>query len=153
MNIYLTHHFTWIEVILLTKMCPFAFATGVPGKLAGKGVPRDYQWPFCNATNVSLSPMYRKAKYVGYQKPIFIEKSSQCIIVTVQMYMKLAVGGVVLFLMGILLTLPSFEINSVVQVRIVPPLLVGIFSGTFGLVAAMIGFCTPLWDYLFPSET
>ena len=111
------------------------------------------QGSFCNGTIVFVSLIYRRAKYVGYQRSIFIEKSCHCIIVTAQMYMKLAVGGVVLVVMGILLTLPGFEINSVVQVRIVPPLLVGIFSGTFGLVAAMIGFCTPLWDYLFPSET
>jgi hypothetical protein len=32
----------------LPKMCPFAFATGVPGKrLAGMGVPRDCQQDKC----------------------------------------------------------------------------------------------------------
>jgi hypothetical protein len=32
----------------LPKMCPFAFATGVPGKrVVGKGVPRDCQENMC----------------------------------------------------------------------------------------------------------
>jgi hypothetical protein len=32
----------------LPKMCPFAFATGVPGKrVVGKGVPRDCQQDQC----------------------------------------------------------------------------------------------------------
>ena len=66
---------------------------------------------------------------------------------------KLAIGGIALFLVGVMiLTVHNFESHPILQVLIVPPLVIGIFLGIIGLVAALIGVSTILLDYLFPKE-